>query len=84
MQAKNVNFDVVMHSQSGSRRIAQVVYEDYRMVQLTLPYMSGFLAFREVPFLVQLLEHVKTARPEVMPQLLMVDGNGILHPRSHS
>lgn len=27
----------------------EVVYEAYKHVQLTLPYIPGFLAFREVP-----------------------------------
>jgi deoxyinosine 3'endonuclease (endonuclease V) len=26
----------------------QVVYEDFDVVQLTMPYVAGFLAFREV------------------------------------
>ncbi|XP_030945317.1 endonuclease V-like isoform X2 [Quercus lobata] len=38
----------------------QTVYHDHYLVTLTVPYVPGFLAFREV---------------------LMVDGNGILHPR---
>ncbi|KFZ67184.1 Endonuclease V, partial [Podiceps cristatus] len=42
----------------------EVLYEDCRMVAVSAPYVAGFLAFREVPFLV-----------------LLVDGNGLLHPR---
>ncbi|KAL5558294.1 hypothetical protein UlMin_034505 [Ulmus minor] len=38
----------------------QVVYQDFSIVTLNVPYVPGFLAFREV---------------------LMVDGNGVLHPR---
>ncbi|XP_052118563.1 uncharacterized protein LOC107495359 isoform X3 [Arachis duranensis] len=41
-------------------RTLQVVYEDFSLVNIRVPYVPGFLAFRE---------------------LLMVDGNGILHPR---
>ncbi|XP_009767084.1 uncharacterized protein LOC107775915 isoform X3 [Nicotiana tabacum] len=39
----------------------KVVYEDSSIVRLHIPYLPGFLAFRE---------------------LLMVDGNGLLHPRA--
>lgn len=54
----------------------QVVYEDYQMVQLTVPYLSGYLGFREVPFLLQGLETLRCTQPALMPQILMVDGNG--------
>ena len=59
----------------------EVVFEKYKMVELTLPYISTFLAFREVPFLVQLFEELKRERPELVPQVIFVDGNGFLHPR---
>uniref|UniRef100_A0A0E0GWV4 Endonuclease V n=1 Tax=Oryza nivara TaxID=4536 RepID=A0A0E0GWV4_ORYNI len=38
----------------------EVVHEEFDVVRLQVPYIPGFLAFREV---------------------LMVDGNGLLHPR---
>jgi deoxyinosine 3'endonuclease (endonuclease V) len=59
----------------------QVVYERYEMVKLTLPYVSGFLAFREVSFLVNLIDELKATNPTLVPQIIFVDGNGILHPR---
>ncbi|MFY9308940.1 MAG: deoxyribonuclease V [Bacteroidia bacterium] len=40
------------------------------------PYVPGFLAFREVPALVQVWERIP-----VKPDLLVVDGHGIAHPR---
>lgn len=57
----------------------EVVYEAFKHVHLTLPYIPGFLAFREVPFLIELLDELKAKRAELMPQLIIVDGNGILH-----
>ncbi|KAL2608199.1 hypothetical protein R1flu_026772 [Riccia fluitans] len=59
----------------------EVVYEDFCTVQLTLPYIPGFLAFRESPILLNLLERMERKEIGLYPQLLMVDGNGILHPR---
>ncbi|XP_073092155.1 endonuclease V isoform X3 [Manis javanica] len=59
----------------------EVVYEDCRMVSLTAPYMSGFLAFREVPFLVDAVRRLQEREPHLMPQVLLVDGNGVLHHR---
>ncbi|XP_042525936.1 endonuclease V isoform X2 [Dipodomys spectabilis] len=59
----------------------EVIHEESRMVSLTAPYISGFLAFREVPFLVDLVQRLRETEPGLMPQVLLVDGNGLLHPR---
>eukprot|EP01116_Phalansterium_solitarium_P016184 TRINITY_DN3704_c0_g1_i3.p1 TRINITY_DN3704_c0_g1~~TRINITY_DN3704_c0_g1_i3.p1 ORF type:complete len:252 (-),score=33.56 TRINITY_DN3704_c0_g1_i3:157-912(-) len=59
----------------------QVVHTAFEMVKLTLPYVPGFLAFREVPHLVKLIDDLRVSRPDVMPQVILVDGNGIFHPR---
>lgn len=40
------------------------------------PYVPGFLAFREVPALVQVWEQM-----QLKPDVLVVDGHGIAHPR---
>lgn len=59
----------------------QLVYEDYNIAQLDIPYVPGFLAFREAPILLGLLDKIKRGSHPCYPQLLMVDGNGLLHPR---
>lgn len=43
---------------------------------LTLPYVPGFLAFREIPGLLQAFSKLNHR-----PNIIMVDGQGILHPR---
>lgn len=57
----------------------EVLYEDCRMVSLTAPYVSGFLAFRELPSLVDAVQRLREKEPHLMPQVLLVDGNGVLH-----
>jgi len=52
------------------------------MVELTSTYVPGFLAFREASFLVEKIEKLRCEKPEIMPQAVLVDGNGILHPKS--
>jgi len=47
----------------------EVVYEDYQKVQLQLPYIPGFLAFREVGFIVDLVEKLRKSKPSLLPQV---------------
>jgi len=48
---------------------------------LKLPYIPGFLAFREVGFVVELINKLKDTAPQKLPQVILCDGNGILHTR---
>lgn len=59
----------------------EVLYQDLRMVKLVGPYVPGFLAFRESDPIIQMVRQQMESRPEVTPHVLMVDGNGLLHPR---
>lgn len=43
------------------------------------PYITGYLAFREIPLHLNLLAQMQTA--DALPDVLLVDGNGRLHPR---
>lgn len=44
--------------------------------RIEVPYMPGFLAFRELPLVIKAAEML-----ECRPDLYMFDGNGYLHPR---
>lgn len=59
----------------------KLLYEESRMVMLTAPYIAGFLAFRETPFLLEALQRLKEKDPSLMPQVVFVDGNGLFHYR---
>ncbi|XP_063149450.1 endonuclease V isoform X4 [Candoia aspera] len=59
----------------------EVLYNDCSVVAVNAPYVAGFLAFREVPFLLEAVQRLETQEPSLMPQVLLVDGNGILHHR---
>ena len=48
---------------------AQVVYEDLSLIALTAPYIPGFLAFREVDFLVEKVEKLRQLNPQLVPQV---------------
>ena len=62
-------------------RNLKIVYEDYNLVKMDEPYIPGFLAFREVKHLVNLINDLKNNHPEFIPQVILVDGNGILHTK---
>ncbi|XP_055763330.1 endonuclease V-like isoform X1 [Salvelinus fontinalis] len=59
----------------------ELLYEDSQMVTLTAPYISGFLAFRETPYLLEALQRLETTQPSLLPQVVLVDGNGLFHYR---
>ncbi len=47
--------------------------------EISFPYIPTYLAFRELPILEELLGKVRSAGQ--LADVVMVDGNGILHPR---
>jgi deoxyinosine 3'endonuclease (endonuclease V) len=57
----------------------EVLYEKYEFVTMTQPYVPGYLAFREVEHLLKLLKDLKEKNSTLLPQIILCDGNGILH-----
>eukprot|EP01061_Rhynchopus_euleeides_P022125 TRINITY_DN36045_c0_g1_i1.p2 TRINITY_DN36045_c0_g1~~TRINITY_DN36045_c0_g1_i1.p2 ORF type:complete len:311 (+),score=119.54 TRINITY_DN36045_c0_g1_i1:222-1154(+) len=58
----------------------KVLHEVTYMVALDLPYISGFLGFREVPHIQRAVERMREEHG-VAPQVILMDGNGVHHPR---
>ena len=49
--------------------------------QVYIPYKAGYLAFREVPIYLKLIDAIYQNYPEFIPNVILVDGNGVWHPR---
>ena len=57
----------------------KVLWEGSALVTIDAPYCPGFLAFKEVPHFVDLYDKFKKERPDLKIDMVLVDGNGILH-----
>ena len=55
------------------RKIVDLVFSS---ILINFPYIPTYLAFREVPGILLALENLR-----VKPDLLLIDGHGVLHPR---
>ena len=54
----------------------EIIEEKTVFMKTHFPYISTYLTFREYPVIENVVKSLKTA-----PSILMVDGNGVLHPR---
>ena len=58
------------------RDTLQTIYRTFNVQKLDFPYIPGLLAYREAPAMIGAIEKAK-----IKPDVLMVDGFGINHPR---
>lgn len=54
----------------------EVIEKKYSYGEITVPYIAGYLAFRELPLIIETVEKLENT-----PDIFMFDGNGYLHPR---
>ena len=62
-------------------RTLHVVYQDFEYFTLQVPYIPTFLAFREIEPLQRLIVTQQRTHPQWTPRAILVDGNGVWHPR---
>lgn len=60
----------------------QVVHDTSVPYRISAPYIAGLLSFREADSYVELVQQWQSRNEEMPLSLLIVDGNGLLHPRS--
>lgn len=56
-------------------------YEGFTHCYCRYPYIAGFLAYRELPGLMQAFANLRKRRPDLKPQVVIMDGNGTIHHR---
>ncbi|MEM2918141.1 MAG: endonuclease V [Candidatus Altiarchaeota archaeon] len=71
----------------GDRILSCIVvmdYKNFRLIEISsaemkisFPYISGLLAYREMPVILKAYKKLK-----IKPDVLLVDGHGIAHPRN--
>lgn len=81
----------VSFSEDEEDAVACLVVYDFKTLEIKcefsikakvyLPYKAGYLAFREAPLYLKLIEEIKTNYSECIPDVLLFDGNGVWHPR---
>jgi deoxyribonuclease V len=84
-----VDISFVKDTTAAVASIVVMSFPDLRVVRSVMhhchmpePYMPGFLAFRELPPVLEALSKLRQqSPPEEMPQLLLLDGNGVHHMR---
>lgn len=67
-------------SNSGADQL-RIIYQDHEFFDVNVPYIPSFLAFREIDPLQRLIQRQMVEFPHLTPSCILVDGNGILHPR---
>ena len=58
---------------------AELLWSQTRVAPVSFPYITSYLAFRELPLMSQLVDAVRDTHE--LPDVLLVDGSGVLHPR---
>lgn len=56
----------------------KLFYSKCKIIDIVIPYVSGFLGFREAPFYMELIDEYNTLHNKQI-DVILVDGNGILH-----
>ncbi|CAF4090408.1 unnamed protein product [Rotaria sordida] len=76
---------------TNDKAVASMVIFDYNTLTIVakisiycvikIPYIPGYLAFRETPIFMKLIKIQKQRCRHLTPQIILIDGNGVWHPR---
>lgn len=78
-----VDISVNRFSKTGTGAVVVLNFPNLQVVEVqvmtdrvTFPYVPGLLSFREAPLILAAFEKIK-----IVPDIVMVDGQGVAHPR---
>jgi deoxyribonuclease V len=78
-----VDLSVCRFKQHGRAAIVVLNYPDMRQIEcrifedeIIFPYVPGLLSFRELPLILEVFNRI-----DHLPEIILVDGQGIAHPR---
>ncbi|CAF1382356.1 unnamed protein product, partial [Rotaria sordida] len=76
---------------TNDKAVASMVIFEYETLNIVakisvncnmkIPYIASYLAFREAPVFMKLIDIQKEHCPHLTPQVILIDGNGVWHPR---
>ncbi|CAF1491639.1 unnamed protein product [Rotaria sp. Silwood1] len=76
---------------NNDKAVASMVILEYETLNIVakisvncnmkIPYIASYLAFREAPVFMKLIDIQKENCPHLTPQVILMDGNGVWHPR---
>ena len=64
----------------GPEKGQKLVFESSNLCQIKVPYKAGFLGYREAQPMIESVRLQIQSQPQLKPDVLLVDGHGILHP----
>ena len=72
---------VVLEYQNQDQDEPKLIFKSLTEVELKAPYIPGFLTFRESDSIITAIKTQIESQPDVTPDFIMIDGNGMCHPR---
>ena len=65
----------------GKNENIKMVFQNTKICLIEIPYKAGYLGFREAQPMIESVKFQLKTKPNLKPDVILVDGNGILHPK---
>ena len=67
----------------GKKENIKMVFQNTKICLIEIPYKAGYLGFREAQPMIESVKFQLKTKPNLKPDVILVDGNGILHPKTY-
>jgi deoxyinosine 3'endonuclease (endonuclease V) len=72
---------VVLRYDNETTTTTRVVHQSHKWYVPEVPYVPSYLAYREMDPVIDLIDRQVKSRPDLTPDVVLVDGNGVWHER---